>query len=260
MAERPFELSILGGAIEQRYRRLRPDVDRLPWKSLDPAKLPPDLVVRGQRFWTRCTFTEYRAAVGAAATVEALLMARAPVDLVAVGSRFILEELAHVEIAARLAGVLGGSAPLVYDAESLRPKAQSTDALIRALELVIRVFCVGESFSLAMAQVKGRGEEERLIGAALGRIKKDEAAHGRFGWIVLDWADELIDAGARTHLAGVAATALADLERNYEVEQPSGDDRTLGWVPASLFQRVWRDVIDDEIRAPLAARGLMPDR
>src|SRR5258706_13439644 len=108
-----------------------------------------------------------------------------------------------------------------------------------------------------MAQVKGRGEDRKLIGAVLERIKKDEAAHGRFGWMVLDWADEMIDDGMRAHLRGVATQALVELERGYEAELPRGDDRTLGWVPASVFGRVWRRVIDEDIRAPLAARRLV---
>lgn len=259
MARQPFELSMLGGAVEGRYRRLRPDIEKLPWKSLEVRSLPEDLLARGQRYWTRAAYTEYRAAVGATATVEALMLARAPVDLVAVASRFILDELAHVEISARLAGVLGGAAPMVYDPDAVMPKPESQDPLTRALELVIRVFCIGESFSLSMMQVKGRGEDQRLIGAVLSRIKKDEAAHGRFGWIVLDWADEQIDDRMRAHLREVAARGLAELERNYAVEKTNGDERTLGWVPPSLFSQVWRAAIDDDIRAPLLARGLLAD-
>jgi hypothetical protein len=60
-------------------------------------------------------------------------------------------------------------------------------------------------------------------------------------------------------LRAIADRALAELERNYEKERPSGDDSTLGWVPASVFQKVWRRAIDEDIRAPLVARGLASD-
>src|SRR5581483_9335232 len=158
-----FELSLLGGAIERRYRRLRPDVDALPWKTL---------VERARRFWTMSAFTEHRAAAAAAATVAALIAARAPLDLIAVASQFVIEELAHVEISARIAGALGGGVPLIHDPHALGTRPDPALApLTQAAELVVRVYCVAESYSLAMLS-PGRDGGHPLLRAALARIKK----------------------------------------------------------------------------------------
>ena len=250
-----FELSLLGGAIERRYRRLRPDVDALPWKTLDVRALPPKLVERARRFWTMSAFTEHRAAA-AAATVAALIAARAPLDLIAVASQFVIEELAHVEISARIAGALGGGVPLIHDPHALVTRPDPALApLTQAAELVVRVYCVAESYSLAMLS-PGRDGGHPLLRAALARIKKDEAAHGRFGWIFLDWADELLDDAARAHLARVAAACVAELERHIATPAPERDE-TFGWVPRNFRERATR-ALDEEIRAPLVERGLLP--
>jgi hypothetical protein len=250
-----FELSLLGGAVERRYRRLRPDVEELPWKTLDARAMRPALVERARRFWTISAFTEHRAAAAAAATVDALIVARAPLDLIAVASQFVIEELAHVEISARIATALGGGVPLVHDPRALVERPDPALApLVRAAELVVRVYCVAESYSLAMLS-PGRDGGHPLLRAALARIKKDEAAHGRFGWIFLDWADEQLDAAARAHLERVAAECVAQLEQRIARPVPERDE-TFGWVPRDFHARA-RRALNEEIRAPLAARGLI---
>ncbi len=260
MAGELFELSMLGGALERRYRRLRPDVDRLPWGSLDPSAHPPSTVARARRFWTVAAFQEHRTGAAIAATLEALIAARAPLDLVAVASRFVLDEMAHVELCARVAAALGGGAPLAHDPDALleRPSPE-LPPLLRAAELVVRVFCVGEAFSVPMQRETARAARQPLLRAVVERIAKDEAAHGRFGWIFLDWAGESLDAGARAHLAGVAEAAIAALERGWDALAPSDDaDASLGWLPRERYRALARRVLDEEVRAPLRARGLLP--
>jgi hypothetical protein len=34
-----FELSLLGGAVERRYRKLRPETERIAWHKLESAQL-----------------------------------------------------------------------------------------------------------------------------------------------------------------------------------------------------------------------------
>jgi hypothetical protein len=113
--EEPFELSMLGGATERRYRRMRPEVESLPWGTLDPSRYPAELVLAARRSWTLAALQEHRTAAACAATLRALIAARAPVDLIAVATRFPLDEMAHVELCARLAGELGGGTPVIHD-------------------------------------------------------------------------------------------------------------------------------------------------
>src|SRR4029077_5038430 len=88
-----FELSLLGGATERRYRRLRPEVERLPWGTFDKAAFSDELVLSARRYWTHVAFSEHVAAASAALTLEALVMARAPLDMIAVAARFPQDEL-----------------------------------------------------------------------------------------------------------------------------------------------------------------------
>src|SRR5437868_3671969 len=97
-----FELMMLGGASERGYRRARPEVERLPWGTLDPSAHPTELVIEARRSWTQAAFQEHRTGAACAATLEALIAARAPLDLIATASRFVLDELVHVEMCARL--------------------------------------------------------------------------------------------------------------------------------------------------------------
>ena len=91
-----FELCMLGGAVERRYRRMRPEVEQLPWGTLSPKDHAPELVLAARRTWTQAAFQEHRTGAACAATLEALIAARAPLDLIALCTRFPLDELAHV--------------------------------------------------------------------------------------------------------------------------------------------------------------------
>jgi hypothetical protein len=100
MAEPPelFELSLLGGAPERRYRRLRPDIDRLPWERLKPGRRSSAVLEAARRGWTQGALQEYASADAHSAMLRLLVRARAPVDVSAMASRFPLDELAHAEL------------------------------------------------------------------------------------------------------------------------------------------------------------------
>src|SRR5205823_5430858 len=208
---------------------------------------------RGRQFWTAAALAEYRAAASCAAVSRALVEARAPLDLIALASGFLLDELAHVELCARVANQLGGGAAAPYDAGRLAPQPSADlSPLGRAAELVLQVHCVSETFLFAM-QRENR-QENRLVRAVLRRINKDEAGHARFGWIFFDWAEPLLDAATRAHLQKAAATAIDAL-----APRPGGSaaPETLGWMTAGAYSSLWEQVIDVEIRRPLRERGLL---
>lgn len=259
MAPELFELSLLGGAYERSYRRLRPEIERMPWGSLDASAFPPASVARGRRFWTQAAYQEHRTAAACAATVEALLVARAPIDLVAEVSRFLVDELAHVELCARVAAALGGGAPLRYDGHALSQRqARELPPLVAAAELVVRVFCVGEAFSVPMQRVTARAASHPLFRMVISRIAKDEAAHGRFGWVFLDWAGELLDDRARAHLGRVARQAISALERSFIDQPPSTDgEPSLGWLAPATYAATARRVMAEDVCEPLRIRGLL---
>ncbi len=260
--EELFELSMLGDAFEKRYRRMRPEVERMPWGTLTPAKYPTEIVAAARRSWTLSAYQEHRTGAACAATLEALIAARAPLDLIAVATRFPLDEMAHVEMCARIAGELGGGTPLLHNSWSLVPHpSPSLPPLLRAAELVVRVFCVGEAVSIPLLRGTWKASSHPLLTAVLGRIVKDEAAHGRFGWVFLDWVAEFLGEDERKHLRMIAREEIAKLETSWDNMKPKvfgvGDVNALGWMESEAYLALARRAMETVVKAPLRARGLL---
>lgn len=259
----PFELSLLGGAIERRYRALRPEVEALPWDSLRPEDHPAEVVAAGRRAWTEAAFQEHRTGAACALTLKALVCARAPVDLIAFASRFPLDEMVHVELCARLAMQLGGAVQLLHDPRTLiRDPPGDASALLQAAELVVRNFCVGEAVSIPVLRGSWRAARHPLIRAVLGRIVKDEAAHGQLGWLFLDWAEPMLDDADRRHLSLVAReTIQATLDRWAAIvprpESPL-DTQSIGWMESTSYLALAHRALRTHVLEPLRARGIDP--
>ena len=147
-----FELELFGGDIERRYRKLRPELGVLPWGSLRKMPYNPEIQLAARSFWTKAAFQEYRTGAACAATLQALMQARAPLDLITRATRFATDEMIHVELCARLAGELGGGVELIYDPEHLVETFADSgvDPIVRASHLVVSVYCVGEAYSLPL--------------------------------------------------------------------------------------------------------------
>src|SRR5690349_14776301 len=96
--EEVFELELLGAATERRYRAARSDTLAMPWGTLDVSRLTKEQVSEAQRLWTAAAFQEHRTGAQCSATLRALFECRAPIDLIAVFSRFPLDEVVHVEL------------------------------------------------------------------------------------------------------------------------------------------------------------------
>lgn len=164
---------------------------------------------------------------------------------------------------ARIAGEFGGGYPLNHQPSKLVAGARDTwSALARASELMVRFFCVGEAASIPMLRGAWHSAVHPLIKAVLGRIVKDEAAHGQVGWIFLDWALPcLSDRDIRT-LKKTAGEAIAEIEDRL-VQAGSGgklaeDVHALGWMTTDEYVGLGRRALDNHVIKPLAERGLAP--
>ncbi|MCU1278032.1 MAG: hypothetical protein JWM53_1578 [bacterium] len=251
-----FELSLLGGRIERRFRTQRPEGDAMPWSTLDPERLTPALRQETRHFWTLAALAEHRAAAACAAVQRALVEARAPVDLIALGAGFVLDELAHVELCARVANHVGGGVALAYDANDLVPQpSEDLSPLGRAAELVLRIHCVNETFLLAMARHNRKEQRNPLVRAVLTRISKDEAAHSRFGWIFFDWANSLLDDATRDRLRGNAKAAIAALAPAAATDEEPRE--ALGWLSMRRYAELAPRVLEERVAEPLRSRGLL---
>ena len=252
--KRPYEPEWFGHQPEHYFRKIRPGIDDFPWGTLDPQSFHPTLIKQAQLFWTEASFNEYGTAVAFTQLVQALLEVNAPVDLVAMASDFLADEMLHVELTARIADELGGGANSEIDFTQLKlPLDEVLSPMQRANELIVRICCVGEAFSLPMLAGSMKSSTHPLIKKVFKQIVKDEALHGRLGFLYLEWADEFIDDDERIrlgHCVGEALTQLSSLWLKLKDEVVDGktksghnveDIHQLGWMLPNDYSQ-WTQV------------------
>jgi hypothetical protein len=259
-----FELEILGDGVERRYRKMRPEVERMPWGTLDVRNIPQDALVAARKAWTGAAYQEHRTGVACTATLRALFECRAPVDLIALATRFPTDELVHVELCARMAMELGGGTEIIHDPDDMVSEADpSLPPIMRAGELVVRFFCVGEALSIPLLRGTWKAARHPLPRAVLGRIVRDEAAHGVFGFTFLDWALPRLGDEERAHLGKVADATIRSLRRQWELlrarrtlayDQSVGD--ALAWMQSDEYLVVAAHALETRVRRPLLRRGI----
>ncbi len=261
-----FELELFGGGIERRYRKMRPEVLAMPWGTLDVSSIPEADLVAGRRAWTGAAFQEHRTGIACAATLRALIECRAPLDLIALASRFPLDEMVHVELCSRMAMELGGGTEIIHDPDAMvLDAAPGTPPLLRAAELVVRFFCVGEALSIPLLRGTWHAARHPLPRAVLGRIVRDEAAHGSFGFAFLDWAEELLTPDDLRHLERHAGLAVAAIESQWEdiARRPPRNENAgdaLAWMESKAYLALARRSMEEKVLAPLRERAIDPRR
>ena len=269
---RAFELDWLGGPAARHFRRGRPGIDDLPWGTLSTDRYPPELVDRARVSWTEGAFNEYCTAAAFAHLLRCMLEANAPIDLIGMAGEFVADEMLHTELNARIAMELGGGAPRLVDFDHLSPRLhEGLTAMQRTNELMIRICCVGETFSIPMLSGSMHAASHPLTHAVLERIVQDEAPHGRLGWLWLEWIAESLDDGERARLAGVATDSLRQFQSFWKLPASQARDgvtsegfllahvHELGWMEAQQYAREARAAVSDKIVAPLADFGIELD-
>jgi hypothetical protein len=240
-----------------------------PWDTLDPARYPPELVRCARRSWTENAFNEYCTFTAMGQLLQALGEAQAPVDLWRMASRFPGEEVVHVELCARLAERLGGLWDRRFDPAALAiPLDPSLTPRQRALELTVRLCCVGEAFSLPMLAGALRSASHPLTRAVLTTIVDEEALHGRFGFLYLEHAATDLPAAERDRLGRAASETLRTYAPLWEKLQSRVVDgitsegflldhvRELGWMESTAYRALALATIERSVRAPLARFGI----
>jgi hypothetical protein len=268
--KQPFEIEWCGGAAEKHYRRLRPLDPEIPWGTLDPKKYPASLVDRARISWTRIARSEYRAAAAFADVLGAMLAAKTPLDLVGMAGDFVADELFHVELASRLAMEIGGGAPIETDFAKMGIEAApGLTPRERANELVLRVGCIAETMSGAIAVETMREVEHPLVTKIMERIARDEARHTRLGWLYLDWASEDMSDAERARLGAIATREIEKLSPIWTLRTSTvkdgvttegyrlSDVHELGWMESQHARDVAIRTMQDEVIAPLAKVGIV---
>ena len=270
MGREVFEFPRLGGAARRMHERLLPGIEEeFPWDSLEPSPYPDALLERARIGWTENAFNEYCTAAALCQMLHAVMQARAPLELWTIASPFPQQEILHVELCLRIADRLGGAAPLKFNPRALdAPFEPTLSPFQRANDLVVRCCCVGEAFSMPMLRGCMDAASNPLTRAVLTRIVRDEVAHGRFGWLYLDWAAPRMDAAERDRLARIAARAIDSYRPIWENLHSEVRDgvtsegfriehvHDMGWMALRDYQRTARRTLREEVIAPLKERGI----
>jgi hypothetical protein len=245
----PFVVSLVGGPWERRLAPRRAWIDRLPW---DEA-LPTD-ALEARLLWTRTAFSEYAAAASFGELVHRLLAAGAPIDLVAAAGDFVVDEVIHTELAARIANKLGGAVALEVDLTRLVRPASGRDPLLAAAELAVRGSCVGEAMTVPILKLSRELAGSAVIDEALTTVIADEASHAQLGWWFLDWADDRLTDEARAHLGRIAGEALVAF---VPLLGGACTRSGLGVVACDHFDPAFAAAALRHVVRPLAARGIV---
>jgi hypothetical protein len=96
----------------------------------------------------------------------------------------------------------------------------------------------------------------------LGRIVRDEAAHGVYGWTFLDWALPLLPPEGMEVIRSTAAAAIREIHRLWkDIEQrpklPEEAGHALGWLGPAEYLALARRSMDRKVLAPIAKRGIV---
>jgi hypothetical protein len=136
----------------------------------------------------------------------------------------------------------------------------------RANELVLRVSCVSEAFAGGTATVTLSHLSHPLPRAVYESILRDEAHHRRLGGLYLEWALPRIDEAELARLSGILLVVMKEFSRFWKLPAgpstpakpgvPEEELHALGWLPASRFAEVARDVAVADILDPLATIGI----
>ncbi len=241
---------------------MRPDVEALPWASFDASLYDDEVRVAARAAWTRAAFQEHRTAAAVSVSLRALVEARAPLDLIGVATRFPLDEVSHVDLCARMAGVLGGGTEVLHRPnELIRAPSTSLSPLMRAADIVVRLYCVGEALSIPLLRGAWHAAKHPLPKAILGTIVRDEAAHGTFGYWFLDWALPRLGAGDRHALAVSAEGAIAPLRRLFREiagapPQADSEAHPLGWLQGPEYLEIAHASMRRNVVEALRARAI----
>ena len=260
-----FEVGLFGGAMENQYRKMRPEVMDMPWGTIaaEVHKYPAKVVEKARRIWTMAAFQEYRTGASVTDALQQMIEIRAPIDMLAVATRFPLDEIAHVEMCGRILAEVGGAVRLKHDPKHMTaPKNPDLEPLMQCAETIIRVFGVGEAVSIPILRTSGQKATHPLVAAVLTRIAQDEAMHGQFAWFFLDWCLEAFDADEKQYLANAAREQIDTLLDAWSIfaeptEEELGEAR-LGWMDPETYYEIAHKSLDEAVIKPLAKRGLDP--
>lgn len=261
----PFELEWMGGAAAHHFRKARPGADDHPWGTVDVTKYAPAAVEVARASWTEVAINELRAVASFSDVLHALVDVKAPLDLLGMTSDFLADEVAHVELASRMAMELGGAVAREVDFDHFTPKPRGRTALERANEIILRTSCIAEAFSGGTASASFEATSHPLPRGIYESILRDEAHHRRLGGLYFEWALSRIEEPELQRLGRVLGQSLRGLSPFWKSPSarsetpasfPESDLGALGWLTRPRFATIAREVVVRDILDPLETIGI----
>jgi len=243
---------------------MRPDIEQLPWDSLSIEGLPSNTIEAARKAWTSMAFQEFRTAAACSQTLSTLIEARAPIDLIALLSRFCIDEMVHVELCARVTTQLGGAVELAYNPKELTHDFnQYNDSIVKSAHMIVAYFCVGEALSIPLLHHSSLAATQPLMKQVLRTIVKDEADHGTFGWQFLEWASPFLSEQDKIALGETAPKFITSaqatwLELESKSEQQIEQANDLGWMGLDEYLKLARQSLIKQVLEPLQQHGIKP--
>jgi hypothetical protein len=122
---------------------------------------------------------------------------------------------------------------------------------------------VGEAVSIPLLRGAWHAARHPLPRAVLGRIVRDEAAHGTFGFFFLDWALPQLSAEERAHVGRAAEIAIDAVQRVWRRAAadrraaPENESDALAWLGTDSYSSTAEHALQTRVLAPLKARGVL---
>ncbi len=235
-----FALELLGDAVQSGYRARRPHLDAMPWGTLHLQDVSPETLLACRRWWTEFALQEYASAASQTRMLQLVLRAGAPLDLSALLMALPFDELVHTEMCALVIADLGGAIALQFDrAAMLGGAPEMTDApLLDAAVAVARQLCVAEQCTLGTLHHRRKHAGNPLYEAVWGRMARDEGAHARGGWLLLNWAWPALREQERVAVAEAGYATLGEVER---ADSKAAELDDSAFHPLSVFGAAGRD-------------------
>jgi hypothetical protein len=100
--------------------------------------------------------------------------------------------------------------------------------------------------------------------AVLGRIVRDEAAHGVAGWTFLDWVLPLLSPQGLALVRRTAIGAVAEIRRLWidlrqRPQLPTEAGHALGWLATEEYLELAARSLQRRVITPFADRGMQLD-
>lgn len=208
--------------------------------------------------WARRVAAEYSSASVAAQALAWGVAVGLPPALLRQGARIVTDELEHAERSYEALVALGvADVPIDLGVDRLLVPSRE-GPLADLLGLVVRDFCLGETFAVPyFAEMRRRARHPAVL-PVLERVLADEAAHRAFGWDALDALIEIDPNVPRWVEARLPAflASFSGYQRPAEAPPLETAEREAGLLENLEYAELFARTLEDDIAPRFARRGV----